>query len=154
MTQVSHQLLRKEILYELYDNFDYLIASLTTKDEIFECFKILLSRNEKIMIAKRIAILLLFARGYNVREISRFIKVSTSTVMRYYKYVLIGSEGYHLIVEKMSNTESAGKLFDSIKSFFAFASDMMNVKTDMRARAKIMGREESSRAKKYRMRPG
>jgi uncharacterized protein YerC len=154
VTQVSRHNLLPEIYSELYDNFDYLIASLNSKEEIFECFKILLTRNEKIMIAKRVAILLLFARGYNIREIARFIKVSTSTVMRYYKYFTIGSPGFHIIVEKMSETQSAGKLFDSIKSFFNFTADMLSVKTDMRARARVARGGDTFRKNRYRMRPG
>jgi uncharacterized protein YerC len=153
MTQVSRQFLKPEIFYELYDNFDFLVANLTEKNEIFECFKVLLSKNERTMIAKRIAILLLFARGYSVREISWFIKVSTTTVIRYQKFIYEGCPGYELIVEKMSKTESAGKLYESISSVLSFITDAINVKTDMRARARVMRGEGRTSGKRFRIRP-
>ena len=153
MTQVSRQFLKPEIFYELYDNFDFLIANLTEKNEIFECFKVLLSKNERIMIAKRIAILLLFAKGYSVREISWFLKVSSTTIVHYQKYIYEGCPGYKIIIEKMSKTESAGKLYDMIGSVLSFITDAMNAKTDMRARARLMRGEGRTSRKRYRIRP-
>lgn len=138
MTQISKKFVSKDIFYELFDNFDYLIVSLKSKEEVFNCFKDLLTKHEKIILAKRIAILLLLTKGLTFLEIRQAIRVSTNTVSRYKKLLDDNSESYKIIIKKMEEFESTRKFYEKLHQIFGFVELMLTARSDMRSRAKLM----------------
>ena len=82
MPHISKHKLNKEIL----DNLDgYLLSFLVDTDAKTRklIFREVLTRTEKIMIAKRLGMLYYISKGESTHEIGRLLKVSSSTVARF-----------------------------------------------------------------------
>ncbi len=71
----------------------------------------LLTPAEKTMLAKRLAISVLRTKGYNYRDISERLKVSTSTVLSVIRKQAIDGRGYEIVVGKILNSEALGRSF-------------------------------------------
>lgn len=65
----------------------------------------LLTRTEKTMIAKRLAIAVLLTKGYDYRSISSTLKVSATTINAILKQQTIDGRGYKNIVGKILRDE-------------------------------------------------
>ncbi len=100
MPQVSKNTPRKEVSDRIYEIYAKSLPN-SLLDE-------LLTKTEKIMIAKRISIAYLLAQNYDYRTISQVLKVSTSTVGSIgakYKY----SESLTKIINQLLENEVANK---------------------------------------------
>jgi len=100
MSQVSKYPLEKELYKEIFDTFLQTIASLKTKDEVSEFFEEFLTPTEKIMFAKRLAAGLLIAEGYDYREISNLLKISSATISTFSSFYKYG-KGYKKVISKI-----------------------------------------------------
>lgn len=138
MTQISKKFLKKDLFYELFDNFDWLIVNLNNKEEVFNCFKNLLTKHEKIIFAKRVAIIILLHNKLTIREIQQVISVSTSTIMRYKNLIDDNTETYKLIIKKMEKMESTRRFYEKIHHIYGFLDAMFTARSNMRSRAKLM----------------
>lgn len=114
MGRVSKRRIDPEIEERIFEIFwDYLAALRDPKD-IHEFLISLLSFTEQVMIAKRLAIAVLLARGYNYEEIDQTLKVSKSTVGTVHKQILIGAPGYKKAVEHILRREKLESLWNSL----------------------------------------
>src|SRR3989344_4824995 len=82
MSQVSKRVLSKKIQESLFQNFWEIFAQIKKPKEVAIFLEDFLSPTEKVMLAKRLAIAILFSKGYNHRSISSLLKVS----IHRYKY--------------------------------------------------------------------
>ncbi len=136
MSQVSRNPLSKESNYEIQATLWWLLARLNTDSDINSFLNGLLTKTEKIMLAKRLAIAFLLSKGYNYRDISDALKVSTSTVARI-KEVIDKTEGsYEIFIKKLEKRNELKKLE---KQFDKFVGKLINIippqKNDMKGRA-------------------
>src|SRR3989344_8924084 len=87
MARISRIRLKDEILEKVFEWFFEIVGRKSNikdfKNTIFE----VLSPVERIMIAKRVAIVYLLLKGIDQRNISRVLKVSTATVSKYSIYM-------------------------------------------------------------------
>lgn len=138
LTQISKKLLKKNLFYELFDNFDWLIVNLNSREDVFNCFKDLLTKHEKIMIAKRVGILLLLHNELTIREIQKIINVSSATIVRYKRLIDENSESYKIIIKKMEKMESTRRFYEKIHHIYGFLEAMFTARSNMRSRARLM----------------
>ncbi len=116
MTQVSKYRLSEEIKKQIEDLFFQTIASLTSKEKVKEFFDEFLTKNEKVMFSKRLAIGIFLARGHEYREISRVLKVSTSTITSFAAIYKLESN-YKRIVDRVNkNIESKKNILEIAES--------------------------------------
>lgn len=117
MTQVSKYRLSEDIKNQIESYFNLTIANLTTKNQVQQFFNEFLTKTEKIMFAKRLAIGILVSRGYEYRQISQILKVSTTTVSSF-AFVYKNSEKYKNIVDGINKKiESKKELLDIAEGF-------------------------------------
>ena len=83
MPHISKIPIKKEYYEQLFGEFEKLIAATTTKDSSF-VLNALLTKTEKIMLTKRLAAALLFARGYSQYQVWNLLKISPSTAQKMY----------------------------------------------------------------------
>jgi len=83
MTRISRNKLSDEILYKLFDLFFEIVGKKNNKDEFNKVIYDLLSPVERIMIAKRIAIMYLLLKNIHYKKICSTLKVSSSTVAKF-----------------------------------------------------------------------
>lgn len=89
MSQVSKYPISSKVYDRISDVFLGIFAGLKTKKEVQNFFNEFLTPTEKIMLTKRFAISLLLAKGFDYRNISRTLKVSSTTICEVsvqYKY--------------------------------------------------------------------
>lgn len=113
MSQVSKYPVRKDVYEEIFETLLETIAGLTTKRSVASFFEEFLTPIERIMFAKRLAVGLLIAKGYDYKQIGDLLKVSTSTIADYsifYKY----GKGYREIINKLLLDEKIEKFLLSL----------------------------------------
>lgn len=85
---------------ELLMEFCEAISTLKNPQEIMNFLTDLLTKQEIIMLAKRIKIAKLLLEGRNYREIEGILKVGLGTVARISQWLSEGGEGFRLITER------------------------------------------------------
>lgn len=81
MTRVSKKKLRPDIAKRLGDQLIESIVQARTKRDAAFFIDELLTETERIMLAKRFAIIAMLARGYSFGQIEKLLKVSGSTIV-------------------------------------------------------------------------
>ncbi len=104
MAQVSKYPISQEVYTHIFEIFLSTIAHLRIKSEITVFLRDLLSPTEQIMLSKRLAIALLLVKGYDWREISKLLRVSTSTIGKISLQYNTGS-GYKRVVNTILQDE-------------------------------------------------
>lgn len=82
MAQVSKYPVSKDVYERIFDLFIKAISDLGSRKDTSGFIQELLTPTEQVMITKRLAIAFLLAKKYEYREISKILRVSTSTVSR------------------------------------------------------------------------
>lgn len=83
MVRNSRFVLPNDLLEKLFDLFFEIVGNTTSKDEFKKIFTDLLTPAERIMLAKRVAIVYLLLKKVEYYNICERIKVSQATVARY-----------------------------------------------------------------------
>lgn len=110
MPQVSRRKVQKEIEVRMFEIFWREIADLKDAKETEMFFNDLLTRTEKIMLSKRLAIAIMLLKGNDYAVIKDALKVSTTTVASVNSWLNHGGEGYKKVVEKILKREKFEKL--------------------------------------------
>lgn len=82
--RISKKPLSEKMLIKIYKLFFEVISRFNDQTDFYEIFNDILYLTEKIMIAKRVAIIYLLIKGINQDDIADTLKVSSATVSRYY----------------------------------------------------------------------
>ena len=134
--QVSRNPLSKESNYEIQATLWWLLARLDNDFDVRNFLNSLLTKTEKIMLAKRLAIAFLLNKNYNYRDISDALKVSTATVCKIKEIMDKTEGGYELFIKKLEKRNELKKLE---KQFDKFVGKLVNIippqKNDMKGRA-------------------
>lgn len=105
MTQVSRIPLKKEIETRVYEVLMESVAAAKSHDTVSRLLDDLLSPTERLMIAKRLSIALLLYKRYDQRTISKWLKVSSTTVSKVSLSMQVGRGGYRSIIESILRNE-------------------------------------------------
>lgn len=99
MPHVSSKKLNKENLQKLYNEFASALEKSAKKSWIKMFLNDFLTRTEKIMLAKRFAVILLLSNGIPVSYIANSLCMSETTVFRMYNRYDIGK--YNLLLKSI-----------------------------------------------------
>lgn len=83
MVQISKQQLKNDLLEKLFSIMFDIIGARRNKTQFLHTFSSIFSLVEKVMIAKRIAVMYLLTKNVDHRTISKVLKVSPSTVAKF-----------------------------------------------------------------------
>ena len=83
MVRNSRFVLRDDLLEKIFDLLFEVVGNTTSKDEFKKIFIDLLTPAERIMLAKRVAIVYLLLKKVEYYNICERLKVSQATVARY-----------------------------------------------------------------------
>ena len=123
MSQVSKRMLSPNIQERLFQNFWEMFADIKKVKDVQTFLEDFLSPTEKIMLAKRMAIAILFSKGYDHRTISSMLKVSTTTVNNIARYLNVKSPGYQLLIKKYARKEAIKEFVQELeRNFYRFSS--------------------------------
>lgn len=118
MSQVSKRVLNPKIQERLFENFWEMFADIKNVKDIRVFLDDFLSPTEKMMLAKRMAIAILFSKGYDHRTISSMLKVSTTTVNNIARYLNSKTAGYQLLIKKYAQKESIKRFIQELERYF------------------------------------
>lgn len=114
MTRISRRPVRKELEERMFALLMQSFRDLNNEKDVFNFIEDLLSPTEKIMIAKRLAIAILLEKGWNSREISFTLKVSTATVNSVRIKISFLGKGYKQAVKTILQKEEVASFFEKL----------------------------------------
>jgi len=114
MTRISKYQLSTKASERIFELFFQVMARARTKDQFSAVIHEILSKTERIMIAKRIAILYLLAKSVGQRSISMAVKVSTGTVSHFARYMYDENGKIKEFIKQMIRDESILHLFEDV----------------------------------------
>lgn len=137
MGRVSKRVINKDLLRELEEQLTTLIASLNNQDEIKVFLDEFLTKEEKIMLGKRLILYMLIYKGLPSKQISNLLGMSYETI-RWYKEIFEDKpEVFKQYIKKLINRERGRELWEKIEKILEPLDLALRAKTDMKARAKL-----------------
>lgn len=104
MPQVSRNKLEPKEEEELKEVLNLVLASISKRDEMLKFINSLLTDTEKLMLAKRLAMIVLIKEGKSDSDISGALHVTRVTVTKFrYFYEARAREGYDIAINKIEN---------------------------------------------------
>lgn len=137
MTRVSRHKLQDQRAQEISDHFSHLIASLTTSSEIENFLNDFLTREEKIMLAKRLVLFMMIKRNYSSTTIQSALHVSYETVRNYSNQIYNKGEIFQKTLNKLIGKEKSKEFWEKIDKMLKPLDLFLRSKNDMKARAKF-----------------
>jgi len=105
MTQVSRYPLSPTIYKRIFEILFESILKIKNKEEAEEFLGEFLTPTEKIMLAKRISVAVLLAKGYDYQQIRRILHVSPPTIAAVSASMKYTGKGYLPVVKKLLKEE-------------------------------------------------
>src|SRR3989338_395322 len=106
MPHLSKKSLRRKTFHRVSRDLIAMISGLESQREIKTFLTELLTPTERVMLAKRLAIIFMLKKNYSFETVWRTLKVSPSTVARFWKQTKTHS--FHTISRRISNSLLAG----------------------------------------------
>lgn len=104
MPQVSRNKLEPREEDELKEVLNLVLASISRRDEMLKFINSLLTDTEKLMLAKRLAMIVMIKEGLGDTAISDALHVTRITVTKFrYFYEARAREGYDIAINKIEN---------------------------------------------------
>ena len=113
MARISQQKLDDEVLNKLFVLFFEIVGKKTAESDFISTLKDLLSPNERVMIAKRIAIMYLLLKDKDCLSICEVLKVSPATVYKF-RFLMERSEGVVPTFNRILKNEKVTEFLEDI----------------------------------------
>lgn len=111
MTHVSKRKLPLKIRKQILDSFVFVLANIKNKEKMAQFLDAFLSDTEKIMLAKRLAIVYLLREGVGETKIAGILNVTQATVSRIKLWYETKGNGYQIAIKKLKTQ----KLLNGLK---------------------------------------
>jgi uncharacterized protein YerC len=106
MPQVSKVKLNKKVEKELLHNFNLVLANIKQEKEMDYFLNSLLTKTERIMLAKRLAIVILLKEGVFQSRIAGVLGVTQATVSRMDIFLDARGAGYEVALKKLEREKA------------------------------------------------
>lgn len=143
MPQVSRRPLSRNTEKQIFSIFFQSLAKLSNPDDIQKFLFDLLGPVERTMLAKRLAIAMLLAKGYRYEAIKDMLKVSQETIARVNISLNYSGQGYNIVIKKALRDEKWEDIAGKIDDFLVSVLPRSSVK-----RALELSRKESRKKPK------
>ena len=110
---ISRNKVDDEVLEKLFSLFFEVVGKRENKEEFQRLINDVFSSTERIMVAKRIAIIYLLTKNIDYRIICEVLKVSASTVFKF-RLLTEESKGIVPILKKILRGENISQFFEEI----------------------------------------
>ena len=123
MTQVSKYPVHKSVEKRMFEIFRTTISHLRNSDDIEEFLHDFLSPVEKIMLAKRLTIAVLLAKGYSYPTIRQILRVTPTTIATISLSLKYSGKGYKKMVKKILSDEKKDNFWQKIEDILSHIPD-------------------------------
>ncbi|MEX2028500.1 MAG: Trp family transcriptional regulator [Candidatus Curtissbacteria bacterium] len=138
MTRVSKFKLQQKEIQEINEHFLYLLSSLRNSQEIENFLEEFLSREEKMMLAKRLVLVMMIQREYSPSVIKSTLHVSYETVRNYSNQTALKSSQFKKIIDKLINRQQSKEFWQKVDKILKPVDLALRSRTNMKARAKLV----------------
>lgn len=114
MPQVSKYPLAQVVYNRIFEILFGTIADIKNPKEVEEFFADFLSPTERIMLAKRLSIAVLLAKGYSYTAIRKILRVSQTTIADVNVFLRYAGKGYKRVVERILAAEKQEEFWQKI----------------------------------------
>lgn len=111
MPHVSKRKVDKEVLDDIHSRLIEVLASFNEGGDIRDILDDLLTKTERTMIAKRLAIAIMLHRGYTFGLISHMLKVSEATISVMRERMDRGGRGFQKALSRLNKEKKLDRLF-------------------------------------------
>ena len=143
MTRVSRHKLHHDTSAGITDHFLYLITSLTNQKESENFFESFLTKEEKIMLAKRLVLFMMLKKDYPPNVIQSALHVSYETVRTYSLQFTNKNSLFQQTIERILQRERTRKFWQKIEKSLNPLELFLQAKSNMRARRKLLSGDYS-----------
>lgn len=146
MAQVSKYPIAQDVYNYIFEIFFKTLADIKDPIKVKVFVEDFLTPTERIMLAKRLSIAVLLAKGYDYRSISKILRVSPSTIAAvnvFYKYA---GTGYKNAVEKILAAEKREEFWNKL-------NDLLSDIVPPKGRDWYYWRKEKALEKRSRQKP-
>jgi uncharacterized protein YerC len=119
MAQVSKYPMHKDVEKRMLEVFNSTIANLRENSDINDFLQEFLSPVEKLMLAKRLSIAVLLAKGYSYPSIQSILRVTPSTIAQVSLSLKYSGKGYKKIVEKILQDEKVSAFWEKVEDMLS-----------------------------------
>lgn len=122
MPHVSRHKVDKEVFRSIHDRLIEVLAGFTERRDLSDLLDDLLTKTERTMIAKRLAIAVMLHKGYPFGVISRTLKVSEGTISIMRERIDRGGKGFEKALIRLEKEKKLAVLLanlDKVIRFFA-----------------------------------
>lgn len=137
MGRVSKRGINRKLEEELEDQLSFTISSLTDKDEINTFLNEFLTKEEKIMLGKRLLLYMLLYKGFTNTQINSILSLSHETTRWYRNLFNTKPEIFKKIIERLLKREKAQKFWKKIEKILEPVGLALEARTNMKARARL-----------------
>ncbi len=137
MGRVSRKIIDKELQKQLEAQLSFIISSLTNKKEIEVFLNEFLTKEEKVMLGKRLILYMLLEKGWTSTQIYRVLGMSYETI-RWYKALFESKPDlFKITLQKLIKREKSRELWEKFEKIFETMTLALQAKTNIKARAKL-----------------
>ena len=138
MSRVSKKPLHRKMKAELEEQLLVIISSLTNKQQTNAFLDEFLTKEEKLMLGKRLILYMLLYKGWSNTDIHTILSMSYETI-RWYSHILNNKpEFFKDMIKKLSMRQEGNNLLQKLEKILEPISLAMQSRTSMKARAKLM----------------
>lgn len=141
MPRASRKRIKKKVYEEVIGNFASLITALKNPYEIEFFFQDFLTKEEKLMLSKRLMLHLLLERGFYSSQIESTLGVSKETVRTHKNVWSRGGKVYKSIIQEIAKRNKTKEFWEKIEKLLKPVELVLQAKTNMKARAKFASGE-------------
>jgi uncharacterized protein YerC len=118
MVKISRSPLRSDLWERIFDLFVGTLADLTDKHKLSAFIEEFYSPTEKIMLAKRLALMVLIAKGHDYKSIRIILRISPSTIAKMSLKIKYEGKGLKPVIEDIFKKQSSQIIWKEIQSIF------------------------------------
>jgi uncharacterized protein YerC len=112
MTLVSRRILRPDVEKKIYELLVDVLVKLKSKKELNDFLDDFLSPVEKIILAKRLAIAVLIAKGNNYQSIGEILRVTPGTISKISLRMKYGNDVIRKVAERVLRSDLSKALLE------------------------------------------
>lgn len=122
MPHLSRHPLSIKIEQEIIENLNLILSSITKAQEMLSFMGSLLTHTEKVMIAKRIAMIALIEQNFKDSEISKLLNVTEPTVAKFRIFYEARPEGFKVALKKLEEQKRLKAFKDALLELADFVA--------------------------------
>ncbi len=122
MPQISRNKLPNNIEKQLISNFNSVMSSISQKDKMLAFLDSLLTNTERLMLAKRLAVVVLVSEGKSDTEISNSLHITRMTVAKIrYFYEARAKEGFDIALKELGSQKMKKEVGEFLASLTRYS---------------------------------